>query len=182
MKLARVSALALVAALAGGGIAAAQQGPAPRPAMASRGWDPAAMHQRMEARRATRLKALHDVLAIRPDQEGAFAAFAAATQRPERTPGERPTGMGDGVAMAAMTTPERIDRMTQTMDARMARRREAMERRAAAAKSLYAALDPQQRRTMDALPLLRGPRDRMGGRGWRGRGMGGRGMDGHGQG
>lgn len=180
MNMSRISALALVAVLAGGGVASAQQASAMHPE--GHGWDPAAMHQRMEARRATRLKALHDVLAIRPDQEGAFSAFAAAMTPPERAPGERAKSMDDQ-AVQAMTTPERVDRMTQRMDERMARRRDAAQRGAAAAKALYAALDPAQRRVMDALPMLRGGHDGQDAHRWGGRGeggMGGHGMDGHG--
>jgi hypothetical protein len=133
----------------------------------------------MEARRAARLHALHDVLAIRPDQEGAFTAFAAALRSPERAPGAKAEGMGaDRAAMANMTTPERLDMMAQRMQARMGRRQERLQRRAAATKALYAALNPEQRRVMDALPLLAGGR---GHGGWgKGRGMGGHGMDGHG--
>jgi hypothetical protein len=186
MNISRISALAFVALLAGGGVASAQQASAMNPQMAGHGWDPAAMHQRMEARRATRLKALHDVLAIRPDQEGAFQAFTAAMTPPDRgldgrAGGEPANSMDDGAAQA-MTTPERVDRMTQRMDERMARRRDAVQRGAAAAKALYAALDPNQRRVMDALPMLRGPRDGQGGHRWGGHGMGGHGMDGHDQG
>jgi hypothetical protein len=135
----------------------------------------------MEARHAARLHALHDVLAIRPDQEGAFAAFAAAMRPPEGAPGAKAGGMGsDRAAMANMTTPERLDMMTERMQARMSQRQERLQRRAAAAKALYAALSPEQRRVMDALPLLRGG----GGHGGWGkdRGMGGRGMEGHGEG
>jgi hypothetical protein len=144
------------------------------------------MRARMEARRALRLKALHDVLAIRPDQEGAFTAFTAAMRPPEAAPGAKAEGMGsDRAAMANMTTPERVDMMTQRMQARMNRRQERLQRRAAATKALYAALNPDQRKVMDALPLLGGDRGRGGwgkGRGMGGRGMDGRGMDGRGDG
>jgi hypothetical protein len=66
--------------------------------------------------------------------------------------------------------------MAQRMQDHMARRQAAFQRRAAATKALYASLSPEQRRAIDALPMLRG-----GHGGW-GTGPGGHGMDGHGQG
>jgi hypothetical protein len=59
--------------------------------------------------------------------------------------------------------------MDQRMRERTARREEMFARRAAATKALYAALGPDQRRTLDALPLLRGGHRQ----GW------GKGRDGH---
>lgn len=192
MITARIPALALAVLLAGASIAVAQEQPAAPAPMAHRGWDPAQMRQRVEERRAMRLKALHDVLGIRPDQEAAFSAYAAAIRPPERTPGQRPGAMGgDRAALAAMTTPQRLDRMAQFMEERSARWHERFQRRAAATKALYASLNPEQQRAMDALPLLRGGRGGwgkgrgMGGRGWGGRGghgMGGHGGDGQGEG
>ena len=185
MPRSRLMAIALVTALAGASTGWAQEPPA-APAQ-HRAWDPAQMreqmHARMEARRAERLKALHDVLAIRPDQEGAFQAFAAATRPPEGPAGRPPHAMGaDRAAMANLTTPERLDRMAQRMQERTARHQEAFARRASATKALYAALDPEQRRAMDALPMLRGGHDERRG-GWgKGHGWGRGGMDGHGQG
>jgi hypothetical protein len=182
MSNSRIAALALIAVLAGASAASAQQ-PPPSPGMQHRGWDPAQMRARTEARRAERLKALHDVLGIRPDQEGAFQAFAASTHRPERPVGQaQHSPDGDRAAMANMTTPERLDRMAQRMQERTARRQEAFARKAAAIKALYAALGPDQRRTLDALPMLRGHKGRRGGWG-KGHGWGGHGgMEGHGQG
>jgi hypothetical protein len=177
-------ALALVAGLAGASAAWAQETPSAAAAAQNRAWDPAQMRARMEARHAERLKALHDVLAIRPDQEGAFQAFAATMQHPPRPAGAGSRTMGgDRAAMANLTTPERLDRMAQRMQERTAKRQEAFARRAAATKALYAALGPDQRRTMDALPMLRGGHgERHGGWG-KGRGWGGHGgMDGRGQG
>jgi len=177
MFTARLPALALIAALAGASAVQAQETPAPA-APAHRAWDPAQMHARMEAHRAARLHALHEALGIRPDQEAAFAAFTASIRPPERTPGAHRDGMGgDQNSLATLTTPERLDRMAQRMQERTARRQDAFARRAAATKALYSALGPDQRRTMDALPLLRGG----GHGGWgKGRGMGGHGSGGHG--
>jgi hypothetical protein len=182
MITARIPALALAMLLASASLAAAQEPPAAPTPMAHQGWDPAQMRQRMEERRAARLKALHDVLGIRPDQEAAFSAYAAAIRPPERAPGQRPGRMGgDRGALANLTTPQRLDQMAQRMEERSARWHEAFQRRAAATKALYASLNPEQQRAMDALPLLRGGHGRGGRGGWgQGRGMGGRGWGGHG--
>ena len=136
------------------------------------------MRAHMEERRTARLHALHEALGIRPDQEAAFAAFAAAMRPPEGDrPGMHPGGMAeDRGALANLTTPERLDRMSQRMQEHVARRQEAFARRASATKALYSALSPGQRRTMDALPLLRG-----GDHAGRGKGRG-HGMGDHGQG
>jgi hypothetical protein len=129
------------------------------------------MRHALAAHNQKRLKALHDVLQIRPDQEGAFQAYAAAMSPPPHAGGWKDDGPGQGRAgqMAPMTTPQRLDRMAQMMDERENHRRAAFEKRSAATKALYAALNPEQRRTMDALPALEGHGDH----GWdRGGGMG----------
>jgi periplasmic protein CpxP/Spy len=155
--LSRISILALAATLGGGAMAQAQDSAAAAAPMAQRHWDPAAMKQRMEAHRAERTKALHDVLSIRADQETAFATFAASMQRPDRGDrGKKGGGADARAAMASMTTPERLDRMARMIDERTTRMRDAFHRRADAAKALYAVLGPDQRRVMDALPALKG--------------------------
>jgi hypothetical protein len=112
--------------------------------------------QRLEARRAERIKSLHDALNIRPDQEGAFAAFAQAMKPPLDAARGREGGH-DRTALAGLTTPERLDRMAQDLDAHMARMRAEFQARASATKTLYAALNPDQKRTLDNLPELMGP-------------------------
>jgi len=157
MKVFRLSALALSATLACAAATAQAQEAAPAPGAAERhAWDPAAMRQHMEAHRAERLKALHDALNIRPDQEAAFQAFASAMAPEDHGDWKQHERDEDRAGMAALTTPERVDRMEQKMDQRMAQRREAMHRRGAALKALYAVLSPEQRRTLDALPGLAG--------------------------
>lgn len=147
------------AALAGGlaltlaASAGAQQGPPPPPGAAGpeHRWDPAQMRQHMEERRAHRQQILHDALGLRADQEGAWQAFVASSHRPD---GERGPGMrrhdGDG-DRAELSTPQRLDRMAQRMSERQAR----FGQRAAAIKSFYAALDPRQQKTFDALIMAR---------------------------
>ena len=51
---------------------------------------------------------------------------------------------------------KRLDVMLRRFDERIARIRAALERRATATKTLYAALSPEQQRTLDALPRLSG--------------------------
>lgn len=116
----------------------APQGSPPR-AEERQGFDPAPMHQRMQARTATRMARLKETLQIAPAQEGAWNAWAAAMQptadrrRPDRAEFER------------LTTPDRIDRMR----ASRAERNAMMDRRAEATKSFYAGLDPVQKRVFD---------------------------------
>jgi hypothetical protein len=117
-------------------------------------WTPGAEHHHGE-RGAARMKALHDALNIRPDQEGAFQAFAASMKPAEG--GAKPDDMrAQRQQMATMTTPERLDAMGRMMDERTQRMRERFQRRAAAVKAFYAVLGPEQRRTFDALPGLMG--------------------------
>ncbi len=168
------------AALAGGlsltlaAAASAQDAPPPPGAQAgAHHWDPAKMRQHMEERRARHQQMLHDALGLRPDQEGAWQAFIAASGRPD---GDRGPGMrhhdGDG-QRAELTTPERLDRMAKRMAERQAR----FAQRADAVKRLYAALDARQQKTFDALAMSRMGHGGMG-RGHMG-GWGGHGGDGH---
>jgi hypothetical protein len=190
MNFPRVSALALAAVL-GASLAQAQTTPPPPPApgapmAAAHQWDPAKMRERREAREAEHIKALHDVLAIRPDQEAAFQSFVAGMHpRHDGAPGERrQPGMGwnkDGAgAQPPMTAPERLDAQLKRFDERTAHMRQALEAHAATVKSFYAVLSPEQKRTLDALPMLMGGhRDHDGFRGHDGRGPhGGPGMTG----
>jgi len=183
MIAARVSALAIAAVL-GASLVQAQTTPPPSPPAAGAGhhWDGAAMREHREAREAAHLKALHDVLAIRPEQETAFQTFATSMhpKRPDGAEGRREPGaqMKDHAAMASMTTPERLDAALKRFDERTAHMREGLEQRATAVKSFYAVLSPEQKRTLDALPELRGGGMRGGwghggdGHGPRGGGMG----------
>jgi hypothetical protein len=175
MIAARASALAFAAVLGLTAVAHAQMQPPPPPAPGAQGEEMARMHEHMRMREEMRVKALHDVLAIRPDQEAAFQAFAAS-MHPEHGPGmagrNEPGGgwrhehEGD---MAAMTAPERLEAMLKRFDERTARMRETLERHATAVRGLYAVLGPDQKRTLDALPMLIGHG-----------GMGGAGGEGHG--
>ena len=162
------------AALAGGlamsvaASASAQQGGPPPPGEAGdpgRHWDPSQMRARFEERREHHQQVLHDALGLRPDQDGAWQAFLAAEHRPdgERGPGMRHREGGEG-ERAELSTPQRLDRMMERMSERQAR----FAQRADAIKRFYAALDPRQQKTFDALAMAE-----------HGHGMGGFGGHGH---
>jgi len=112
--------------------------------MAQGRWSPEGRH----------LKAIHDILGITPDQEAAFQAYADALHPQRPAPGAPERDWPDHKALAAMTTPERLDLMAQRMDAREAKMHARFERVVAATKTFYAALTPEQKRIMDSLPEL----------------------------
>jgi periplasmic protein CpxP/Spy len=118
------------------------------------------MKQRREQR-------LHDLLQIKPDQEGAFHTFLTSLdqarpqrgQRPDgaRKPGERgPEGRGPGAQpQPKLTTPERLDRMNQRMAERTAERQQRLQKTTAAVKAFYAVLSPEQRKAFDELQVIK---------------------------
>lgn len=159
----RVSALAIAAVL-GLSLAAQAQTPPPSPTgtAAGRAWGGSGMDNDRSMSEAAHMKALHDALNIRPDQEAAFQAFAAS-MRPEMArmgdEGSGPGGPGgwrNSATLAPMPLPQRLDIMVQRFDMRTSRMREAMVRHVAAVKAFYDVLNPDQRRTFDALPDLMG--------------------------
>ena len=192
----RVSALAFVAALGFAAFAHAQPAPPappPPPGMAMHHGDhdgDGAPHAMMHA--AARMKALHDALNIRPDQEGAFQAFAASMRPPHHEgmgmgmmdahgPGMAGPDHDRGMAAESMTAPDRADRMVKHFDEHTGKMREALVKHAEAVKTFYAVLSPEQRHTLDALATLVGhPGGPMGGMGHGMGPMGG--MPGHGMG
>lgn len=124
----------------------------------------------MQHRRQERL---HDLLQIKPDQEGAFRTFLAALQQPppQRGPGRDAGGRRQGPGpQERLTTPERLDRMAQAM----AERQQRAQKTASAVKAFYAVLTPEQRKAFDELPVLR-----VAGRGMGGPGFGGPRFGGH---
>ena len=128
--------------------------------------DMAEMRQMMEQHRAAMAQDLRTVLKLRPDQEAAFTAFQASMTPPPHE--ERMKH--DHAAMAAMTTPQKLDMMQTRMDEHMAR----MHKHIEAVKTFYAALSPEQQHVFDALERLH--HGGMGGHGMGGHGWGGRGM------
>lgn len=160
----RVSALAFAAALGLAAVAHAQPAPPAPPGMAMHhaDHDGAGVAHAMPG--AARMKALHDALNIRPEQEGAFQAFVASMRPPHHEGMGMQEGHGpdmDGhdhgmAAPGAMTAPERADRMVKRFDEHTGEIREALVRHAAAVKAFYAVLGSEQRHTLDALPMLMG--------------------------
>jgi hypothetical protein len=139
----KISTLALSAALAlSAGASFAQAPPppgAPGPSAEGRHWqrpDPAQMAER-------HAQHLRDALQLRPDQEGALQALVAAS----RPPAGEHEHMRHEERGAALTTPQRLDRM----QARMAEHETRFRARAEAIKRFYAQLTPAQQKAFDAL-------------------------------
>lgn len=103
-------------------------------------------HQRPDpaARAEHHAEHLRAALQLTPGQEPALHAYVASMKRPE---GMRDHHRGDREAFAAMSTPERLDRMKARMDEHRAR----FEQHAAATKRFYAQLSPSQQKAFDAL-------------------------------
>ena len=110
---------------------------------------------RMQEHIAKRQAQLKHKLQITPTQESAWNAYTAATTPPANfRPPER-------AEFDKLTTPERIDRMRAMRSARAAE----MDKRADAAKALYAALSPEQKKVFDAETAPRQHARHHGGRG-----------------
>ncbi|MDD5336263.1 MAG: Spy/CpxP family protein refolding chaperone [Rhodoferax sp.] len=121
--------------------------------------DPAKMQARMEKR----LAVLKAVLKLTPAQEGAWTSFTASLKPPADLQVKHP----DAIEMAKLTTPERIDKMKAVHTQHMNDMNAAMDKRAEATKTFYAALTPEQQKVFDASTLRHwvfaghrgGPRD-----------------------
>ena len=144
----KLGAVMLGAALLTGGAATVSLAQQPPAAETPRG----DMRPRMspEQRAERRAEHLRTVLQLRPEQEPALRAFLDAGKRPQA---DRQRLRGQRREMAQLTTPQRLDRMSERMKARQAQ----FEQRAAATKRFYAQLSPAQQKAFDAL----GPRGRM---------------------
>lgn len=105
----------------------------------------AAMKARHDAMRQQQLEDLKVVLRLRPDQEPALAAFAAALE-PRRIERRLPAAED-----APLTTPQRLEAMAKH-EAEMRAQHERMRQ---ALADLYAALSPEQRLVFDAVQRLR---------------------------
>ena len=113
------------------------------------GRDPARMQERQQKRMHQRMDQLKVQLKLAPAQEGAWTAFTQTMQ-----PNMQPKG-NQRQEMAALTTPERIDRMRTLRSERMAE----ADRRGEAAKTFYATLTPEQQKTFDAHTLRQHRKD-----------------------
>ena len=172
LRLALVAGLVLPLGLAGASFAQDTAAPPPpgAAAPAHRHWDPAQMRAHM----AEHLRA---VLQLQPSQDAALNTFLDSMKPPggmrDRQSADRGADRGQ---IEHMTTPERLDRMAQRMDAQHTR----MTARIAATRQFYAQLSPSQQKAFDDLaPMLMG---RRGGRGMEGKGDHGHGWGGRGPG
>jgi len=153
-----ITSLVLAGLLASAGFATFAQTTAPEatqaPAMAASGakhratgmqgkQDPA----KREAMFAKRIAELKTKLKITSDQESAWTSFTTAMKPAAGTNHQR----ADRAEMEKLTTPERIDKMRAMHTQHMTERTAAMDKRAEATKTLYAALNAEQKKTFDAM-------------------------------
>ena len=87
-------------------------------------------------------------LHLRPDQQGAYRGYMAATRPDQALQARRQT---EAAGIPQMTTPQRIDWSRAQLQADLAM----LDRQGAAVKRFYAQLTPQQRRTFDELTAPR---------------------------
>jgi hypothetical protein len=106
----------------------------------------------MHAKHLADLKAK---LKITASQEAAWTTFTEAMKPPAGMMGKHP----DRAEMDKLTTPERIDKMRAMHKEHMAEMEAAMDKRADATKTFYAALSTEQKKTFDAEHAKMGMRD-----------------------
>ena len=128
--------------------AAAQMGGAPEDHGAGIGMHHGHMMspEHMEARLNKHLAELKAKLHITAAQEPAWSAFAAAMKPPVAALAAPPKH----VDMEKLTTPERIDAMRQMRAQHEELMKPYLDKRDEAIKTFYAALDAQQKKTLDA--------------------------------
>jgi len=97
------------------------------------------------------MQKLKTELKLTSEQESAWVALAGALAPPARP--QRP----DRAEMEKLNMPERLDKMKQIMSQHHEARMAEMDKHAAAVKSFYAVLTPEQKKTFDAKAM----------RGWR---------------
>lgn len=144
-----ITALALPVLAQSTAPVAAGENSATSTASQRQGRDPARMQERQQKRMHQRMDQLKVQLKLAPAQEGAWTAFTQTMQ-----PNMQPKG-NQRQEMAALTTPERIDRMRTLRSERMAE----ADRRGEAAKTFYATLTPEQQKTFDAHTLRQHRKD-----------------------
>ena len=153
-----ITSLVLAGLLASAGFATFAQTTAPEasqaPAMAASGSKHRSMGMygkqdsaKREAMFAKRIAELKTKLKITSDQEGAWTSFTTAMKPSARMDHQRP----DRAEMEKLTTPERIDKMRALRTQHMTERSAAMDKRSEATKTLYAALNAEQKKTFDAM-------------------------------
>lgn len=105
---------------------------------------------KMQAMMDKRHAALKTQLKLTAAQEPAWTAFLDAHKAPAGMRGQPPAPAD----MAKLTTPERIDKMKEMRTQHMSDMTAAMDKQAAATKTLYAALTPEQQKTFDAHSMM----------------------------
>ena len=100
--------------------------------------------EHMAMRMKHHMQKLKTELKLSPEQEPAWAALANALTPVTRPP--RP----DRAEMEKLSMPERLDKMKQVMSQHHEARVAEMDKHAAAVKTFYAALSPEQKKTFDA--------------------------------
>jgi len=119
--------------------------------------DPAKMHER----RAAHMAELKGKLKLNAAQDGAWTDYLAAMQPPanqQRMDREGRQQMHQ--AMQAMTTPQRLDRMT----AMKAERDAQMQQRQQATRNFYDMLTAEQQKVFDANTMMGGEHGKQGGK------------------
>lgn len=161
-----ITSLALAGLLACAGFATSAQttaaDAAQTPAMAASGAKHRAMGMqhgkhdpaKREAMFAKRSAELKTKLKITADQESAWTSFTTAMKPAARMDHQRM----DRSEMEKLTTPERIDKMRAMHTQHMTERTAAMDKRSEATKTLYAALNADQKKTFDAMHANMGRR------------------------
>lgn len=135
------------------GAAWAQPAPGPRgPGMMGggpgmMGTDPQQRWEAMQQRHARRMQDLEKELDLRPEQQAAWKAFLEA-----QTAWLQSMHTGWRSWNEAKTTPERFDAMARSAEERLS----GIQRLAERAHALYAALDAQQKATLDRFTAWRG--------------------------
>jgi protein CpxP len=129
----------LVLTLAGAAAASAQDR---QPGPARDGQRAAERQKMFEEFKQRREQRLHDILQIKPAQEGAFKTFVSSVGPKPRGDKDGHPGEGrPGAERKEMTTTERLDRMAQ----RLAE----AQGRIQATRAFYASLTPEQRKAFD---------------------------------
>jgi len=115
--------------------------PADAPVSAAHeGWPMKKMHDMMMKRHTRHMEELKASLQLKPEQEAAWTTFASSMK--PQSMNMRPVPAAE---FEKLTTPERIDKM----QALLTQHHNAMQKRGEAAKTFYASLSDEQKKTFD---------------------------------
>lgn len=105
------------------------------------------MSESRAERHEQRLDTLKLALQLKPNQQDAWKAFEAASQRPDVSSMERP----DRDELAKLPAPERLEKMLALKQSHQAERQAHMQSRLKATQEFYGQLNPEQRKVFDEL-------------------------------